>query len=121
VIARNRLEIKVDQEVVHGLRIIHGLHHRFGKAFEDAKDYERSFKHYDDGNDLYREHHGFDADLNAKRAQNLKRKFSCEFFSERQGFGSHEPDPIFIVGMPRSGSTLLEQILSCHSQVEGTT
>jgi len=62
-----------------------------------------------------------DADLNTARARNLKRIFDGEFFGEREGFGSQARDPIFVIGMPRSGSTLLEQILSCHSAVEGTT
>jgi tetratricopeptide (TPR) repeat protein len=91
-----------------------------GKAFEDAKEYERSFEFYAAGNALYREHHGYSAEFNATRVERLKKYFSRDFFEERQGMGCDIPDPIFIVGMPRSGSTLLEQILSCHSAVEGT-
>ncbi len=97
------------------------LHFALGKAHEDAKDYERSFQHYTEGNDLYCENNGYEAGLNTVRAQRLKKKLSREFYSEREGFGCKAPDPVFIVGMPRSGSTLLEQILSCHSSVEGTS
>lgn len=92
-----------------------------GKAYEDAQDYARSFTHYAKGNALYRLGSKYDPDLNTARAQRLKSEFSSEFFRARKGAGCDAPDPIFIVGMPRSGSTLLEQILSCHSQVEGTT
>ncbi len=91
-----------------------------GKAFEDAGEYARSFDSYADGNALYRKHNSYSADFNTTRVERLKKYFSREFFNERQGVGCNVPDPIFIVGMPRSGSTLLEQILSCHSAVEGT-
>lgn len=97
------------------------LHFSLGKACEDSGDFERSFEQYSLGNALYRKHHGYDADLNTDRARRLKRDFSQEFFRSREGLGCDSRDPIFILGMPRSGSTLLEQILSCHSQVEGTT
>jgi tetratricopeptide (TPR) repeat protein len=92
-----------------------------GNAYEAAEDYERSFRHYAKGNALFRLGSNYDPDLNTARAQRLKREFSREFFELRAGSGCDAPDPIFIVGMPRSGSTLLEQILSCHSQVEGTS
>ncbi len=97
------------------------LHFAMGKAREDANDYERSFEQYAKGNALYRTENGYNADLNSSRTERLKKSFSREVFSARGGSGCDAPDPIFIVGMPRSGSTLLEQILSCHSAVEGTT
>ncbi len=97
------------------------FHFALGKAYEDADDFERSFEHYEKGNALYRASNGYDAELNTARARRLRRDFSAAFFEERKGQGCDAPDPIFIVGMPRSGSTLLEQILSSHSQVEGTT
>jgi predicted Zn-dependent protease len=92
-----------------------------GKAFEDSADYARSFQHYAEGNRLQRAAHPYDADLNSKRVERLKRTFSRDFFAGREGWGCEAPDPIFIVGLPRAGSTLLEQILSSHSAVEGTT
>ncbi len=101
----------------------HRLHMHFalGKAAEDADDYSVSFQHYASGNALQSASLKYDAELNTARAQTLKRNFTGQLFRERAGSGCISPDPIFIVGMPRSGSTLLEQILSCHSAVEGTT
>jgi len=96
------------------------FHFALGKAYEDAKDYAQSFEHYAEGNKLHRASYGYDADINLARAEALMRNFSEEFYRGRQGVGCVAPDPIFIIGMPRSGSTLLEQMLSCHSKVEGT-
>jgi tetratricopeptide (TPR) repeat protein len=92
-----------------------------GKAAEDTDDYARSFEHYDQGNALHRADNPYSAPQNTARVKHLKNSFSADFFSERVGAGSDTAAPIFIVGMPRSGSTLLEQILSSHSAVEGTT
>jgi tetratricopeptide (TPR) repeat protein len=97
------------------------FHFALGKAFEDSEDYARSYEHYAQGNALHRAAHPYDADLNSKRVGRLKSTFTREFFRLRAGWGCNAPDPIFIVGMPRAGSTLLEQILSSHSAVEGTT
>jgi tetratricopeptide (TPR) repeat protein len=97
------------------------LHFALGKACEDAGDHAGAFKHYDQGNALHRANHPYDADLNTTRAQRLKTSFSRQFFADRAGSGCESGAPIFIVGMPRAGSTLLEQILSSHSAVEGTT
>jgi tetratricopeptide (TPR) repeat protein len=91
-----------------------------GKAYEDAKEYEKSFDHYAKGNALVLHRSGYDPDLNTTRVRELKRAFSQEFLAKREGMGCDASDPIFIVGMPRSGSTLLEQMLACHSQIEGT-
>jgi len=93
----------------------------FGKACEDSANYAESFEHYEKGNALQRSAHPYDAALNTRRIQRLMRTFTREFFADRAGWGCASPDPIFIVGMPRAGSTLLEQILSSHSAVEGTT
>jgi len=97
------------------------LHFALGKAYEDAEVYVKSFEHYANGNDLYRAGSRYDANLNTTRARRLKKTFSREFFEQRAGSGCDARDPIFIVGMPRSGSTLLEQILSCHPKIEGTS
>ncbi len=96
------------------------LHFALGKAFEDAADVERAFYHLEAGNHL-------------KKAQSryLARQMTDEFTAQKQvcdatlvrrgrDAGYPANDPIFIVGLPRSGSTLLEQILSSHSQVDGT-
>ncbi|MFT3896636.1 MAG: sulfotransferase [Thermomonas sp.] len=98
------------------------LHFDFalGKALEDAGEYERSFRHYRDGNALRKTLVPYSAEDNAARGRAARRVYTREFFAERAGWGCDAPDPIFIVGMPRAGSTLVEQILSSHPAVEGT-
>ncbi|NUS61741.1 MAG: tetratricopeptide repeat protein [Lysobacter sp.] len=91
-----------------------------GKALEDAADYARSFAHYAQGNALRRESLYYTPAENTARTKRIKRTYTRAFFDERAGAGCEADDPIFIVGMPRAGSTLLEQILSSHSMVEGT-
>lgn len=91
-----------------------------GKAFEDDGDYSASFRHYEKGNEIRRAGIDYDANKNTAHVRRSKTILSAEFFTARGGFGAAAPDPIFIVGLPRSGSTLLEQILSSHSAVEGT-
>ena len=91
-----------------------------GKALEDAGEYEESFAHYVEGNRLRRQMIRYDADENAAHVERSKKLFTPGFFAERAGMGCQAPDPIFVVGLPRSGSTLIEQILASHSQVEGT-
>ncbi len=96
------------------------FHFALGKAFEDAAQFAESFKHYQEGNRLRRAGAGYDPDWNTEQMRRAKTLFTPEFFAARAGQGASAPDPIFIVGLPRSGSTLLEQILSSHPQVEGT-
>jgi tetratricopeptide (TPR) repeat protein len=91
-----------------------------GKALEDAGEYAESFAHYLEGNRLRRTMIRYDADENHAHVERSKRFFTPEFFAERQGWGTPAPDPIFVIGLPRSGSTLIEQILASHSKVEGT-
>jgi tetratricopeptide (TPR) repeat protein len=96
------------------------FHFSLGKAFEDEGDYARSFEHYERGNKLRRALIQYDADDNSRQVQRSKQLLTPEFFVARKGWGCDAPDPIFIVGLPRAGSTLLEQILSSHPLVEGT-
>jgi tetratricopeptide (TPR) repeat protein len=96
------------------------LHFALGKALEDEGRYGPSFEHYQQGNALRRERLTYDADDTTDHVQRAKALFTPEFFAARSGAGSPAPDPIFVVGLPRSGSTLVEQILSSHSEVEGT-
>jgi tetratricopeptide (TPR) repeat protein len=91
-----------------------------GKALEDEGNYAQSFAHYREGNRLRRAMIRYDADENHAHVERCQRLFTPAFFAERRGWGCPAPDPIFIVGLPRSGSTLIEQILASHSQVEGT-
>jgi tetratricopeptide (TPR) repeat protein len=96
------------------------FHFAIGKALEDAGEWEDSFRHYAEGNRLRKSLIRYDADENTAALRRSKALFTRRFFEERAGFGDPRPDPIFIVGLPRAGSTLLEQILASHSQVEGT-
>lgn len=91
-----------------------------GKALEDRKDYQASFAHYDEGNRLKRAQTRYSAD--AMSAELAKQREYCtpELFEKHAGHGHPAPDPIFILGLPRAGSTLLEQILASHSQIDGT-
>ncbi len=91
-----------------------------GKALEDRRRYAESFAHYARGNALRRRAVQYDADRNTRSIERAIGLYTAEFFAARGGSGCAAPDPIFIVGLPRSGSTLLEQILASHSQVEGT-
>ena len=85
-----------------------------------VKAYERSFRFYERGNALKRAESRYRAELLEQNTANQKRICTREFFLERAGYGAASREPIFILGMPRAGSTLLEQILASHSQVEGT-
>ena len=91
-----------------------------GKALEDRGEYERSFRYYERGNALKRSKSPYRAEYVERNTQLQKSVCTAEFFAARAGVGAKNPDPIFIVGLPRSGSTLLEQILASHSAVEGT-
>ena len=91
-----------------------------GKAFEDAADYARSFEFYARGNQLKRQQSSYDRDKMSEELAAQRAYFTRELFESRAGAGFDVRDPIFIVGLPRAGSTLLEQILSSHSQVDGT-
>jgi Flp pilus assembly protein TadD len=96
------------------------LHFALGKAHEDAAAPEPAFHHYAAGNAVRAQQLRYDpGPLEALVAAAIE-KLDAGFFAARQGQGDPAPDPIFIVGMPRSGSTLVEQILASHSMVEGT-
>jgi tetratricopeptide (TPR) repeat protein len=96
------------------------FHYALGKALEDRGDYEGSFGHYAEGARLRREERPYDHAESHDQMLRSKALFTEAFFAERSRGGSSAPDPIFIVGLPRAGSTLIEQILASHSAVEGT-
>ncbi|MBV9992880.1 MAG: sulfotransferase [Alphaproteobacteria bacterium] len=96
------------------------LHFALGKALEDKGEYEASFEHYAQGNALRRKDLRYDAATIGEHVARTIEVFSPAFLKSREGWGSPAPDPIFVVSLPRSGSTLIEQILASHSMVEGT-
>lgn len=91
-----------------------------GKALEDRGEYDESFKFYKRGNAIRRIEHRHSLKINVMDSVRQVRALPAAFFEQRKGWGCQAPDPIFVVGLPRAGSTLLEQILASHSQVEGT-
>ena len=91
-----------------------------GKAYEDRQDFETSFKFYERGNQLKKSQSRYDAGQMSTDLAAQSNTCTASMFAERPGVGHAAPDPIFIVGLPRAGSTLLEQILSSHSMVDGT-
>jgi len=97
------------------------LHFALGKAFEDERRFEQAFGHYSDGNRIGRTMVDYAPDLLTNEIEASLGLLTPQFFAARDGQGALAPDPIFILGMPRAGSTLIEQILSSHSQVEGTS
>lgn len=98
-------------------------HIRFalGKAYEDKKDYENAWKYYHSGNQLKRTEVFYDPVDEDERIASIREIFSRDLLDQNSGSGFEADDLILIVGLPRSGSTLVEQILASHSQVEGTS
>jgi tetratricopeptide (TPR) repeat protein len=96
------------------------FHFALGKALEDRREFEQSFAHYAEGNRLRHEKAPYDPQELTDHVQRSKSLLTREFFAARAGFGANDADPVFVIGLPRSGSTLVEQILASHSSVEGT-
>ena len=91
-----------------------------GKAFEDRREYDSSMEYYERGNRLKAAGNAYDPGQTSAVVQRQIDTCTRELFEKRGHLGSEHTDPIFIVGLPRAGSTLLEQILASHSQVDGT-
>ncbi len=92
-----------------------------GKALEDRAQYSDSFGYYRRGNEFKKQESRYEPEPIERVARLQESICSREFFDARRGVGCRSEDPIFIVGLPRAGSTLLEQILASHSRVEGTS
>jgi len=95
------------------------IHFALAKAFEDSGDYVRAFEHLRKGNDLKRRHINYDELATVKLFQQIATIFDRSLFNRFQGEGDPSSVPIFVLGMPRSGSTLIEQILASHPQIHG--
>jgi tetratricopeptide (TPR) repeat protein len=96
------------------------LNFALAKAYEDRQQYETAFGYYATGNSLKKAQSRYDAERMREELAESQRVCDTQFFVDRKTHGSDVADPIFILGLPRAGSTLLEQILSSHSQVDGT-
>jgi len=96
------------------------LHFALAKALEDQGRHDEAFHHYAEGNRLRREQLDYDGAEISAQVDRAIATFTPEFFAKRQGWGCEAGDPIFVLGMPRAGSTLIEQILASHPLVEGT-
>jgi tetratricopeptide (TPR) repeat protein len=116
-IARMRAE-----ETAPGTPLVDRYHLCFalGKAYEDRGEYAESWRYYDSGNALKRSESRYRPEIIEHNTRKQIEVCTREFFAARAGNGAAPDDPIFILGLPRSGSTLIEQILASHSRVEGT-
>ena len=115
--ARMRLE---EAAPTTGLQDRYHLCFALGKALEDQGDYAQAWTFYERGNALKRSESQYRPEVLETNTREQIRVCTQAFFADRAGWGDPRPDPIFILGLPRSGSTLIEQILASHSQVEGT-
>ena len=96
------------------------VHFALGKAFEDKHEYAAAFDHYEAGNSMKKAQSRYSAEQMTNELAAQTKVFTTDFLESSRNFGHQADDPIFILGLPRAGSTLLEQILSSHSDVDGT-
>jgi len=90
-----------------------------GKAHEDIKDFNNSFRYYKEANNLQKKDIKFSINIEKDKFKDIKNIYNKKLFDKYNGCGNSEIAPIFVVGMPRSGTTLVEQILSSHQDVYG--
>jgi len=88
-----------------------------GKAFDDLGEYDKAFEYFVQANNAKRTLSPYSIDEDAKFFARLESTFTERFCERRRGLGSDDPTPIFVLGMPRSGTSLVEQILACHPQI----
>lgn len=108
----NRSDVSIEDKI--------HLHFALGKALEDSKDFTASFQHYQLGNQHKQLQLKYNPEIFERQVESQIATCTKQMFDALQMVGDKHPDPIFIVGLPRAGSTLLEQILASHSQVDGT-
>ena len=111
-------DLQHDENLPHTDRIY--ISFALGKAAEDRGDLDAAFASYEKGNALKKVQSRYDADAMSADLATQRKVCDGALFRDYEGAGCDAPDPIFIVGLPRAGSTLLEQILASHSQVDGT-
>jgi len=114
-----QLEKMTNDEYVNENEKIY-MNFALGKAYEDRGDYDKSFQNYQEGNSTKKQFTKFDLALFDEECTNQKEVCTNDLFEQKKDWGLDSKEPIFILGLPRVGSTLLEQILSSHSQVEAT-
>ncbi|XOV77636.1 MAG: sulfotransferase [Aestuariibacter sp.] len=117
-----QMEQQLDENNPYKLRaedIVH-FHFALAKAFEDTEDYDKAFYHYQQGNKQQESAGQYSPDMTHRQVTRQKQYCTASLFAANEGHGHDAPDPIFITGLPRSGSTLLEQILASHSMIDGT-
>ncbi|MCM8556605.1 tetratricopeptide repeat-containing sulfotransferase family protein [Sphingomicrobium sediminis] len=113
------MEVLLDDEAtVYKDRVY--MHFAIGKAYEDGGEYERSFAHYERGNRLKQIQSRYDKEQMTAELRRQADFFTPDLFARKGDRGCSAPDPIFVLGLPRAGSTLIEQILASHSMIDGT-
>jgi tetratricopeptide (TPR) repeat protein len=113
------MRAQIERETLAFMDRVH-IAFALAKALGDRGEYAESFRHYEQGNALKRAQARYSADAMSAELARQKEFCTSELFATHAGNGHDAPDPIFILGLPRAGSTLLEQILASHSQVDGT-
>ena len=113
------MESQIEKKDIPEKEKVHFLF-ALGRAYEDKKDYKKSMDYYLEGNDLNRGRSSYDPKAVEAISKRITKFFDKKLIKNKSNWGYQTRDPIFIVGLPRSGSTLIEQILSSHSKVEGT-
>ncbi len=96
------------------------LHFALGRLADEAGDYDAAFADYREGNAVRAAEHGYDHAAMVRHVEALMRVFDRDLFARDEAFGSPSERPIFVLGMPRSGTTLIEQILASHAMVHGS-
>ena len=112
--AAERLDARADPGPESG-----DIHFALGKMFDDLGEYDLAFEHFRQGNEILRRHTPFDPRAAARLVDDMRTRFDKAWFARVRGWGDPAARPIFIVGMPRSGTTLIEQILATHPLVHG--
>jgi tetratricopeptide (TPR) repeat protein len=113
------LEALLERESSMPSRAREQLHFGLAKAYEDTGDRARAFEHQLKGNTIHRKRASYDEARRMNLFEEIQRVFNADLFASARGLGDSSDTPIFIVGMPRSGSTLIEQILASHPKFYG--